>query len=208
MTPINVITCPECGTLNSQLIKNSLMICKRCYAIVNGSTDPVNKAVPMPDDWSFIQIGTTFEHNKKVYSIVGRVRLQLRNDYKNLWYSIDATGERSWLMDSFGSLAVLNVDWKEFTQKSNQLHAGNTIKLSSDFIVRGEFVEKCELMNFQGEIHDWRLMSPGFFVVQAGTERLVALFTTDHNDVNSITGEKIEIDQLGLKNILIWDEWK
>ncbi len=60
----------------------------------------------MPDDWSYIQIGTTGEYKSRPFQIVGRIRLQLRSEYKNFWCAADHKGDSLWIAESFGSISI------------------------------------------------------------------------------------------------------
>lgn len=163
----------------------------------------------MPSDWSFIQLGTTFKYNERSYEVVGRVRLQLRNDYKNLWSAVHPDSQ-VWLMESFASGAVLEDTWKVYGKPVSKLHAGSTFTVRAGIKLRGEYVEKCEGLSIEGEIGEWPLLQPGFFFIQgSNNDYQTAVFTVDAKQhIKSLQGMKADIDQLQLTNIVGWNEWK
>jgi hypothetical protein len=207
---MNVHVCSRCHTTNNQVLQHSLVACKNCGALVVNTLPGLSISHhPVPPDWSFICVGSSFNHDGKQYSVLGRVRLQLRNDYKNMWYCISSSGnENVWLMDSFGSLAIMRTEWREFKDHVSKLHAGHFIKVGNDSKIVGEFVEKCEEISYEGEVAEWHLAKPGFFFIQAGNARIVGVFTVVDQLIHFVLGEKVELAALELKNIMEWNEWK
>lgn len=194
-----------------QLNESSLLICRTCHEIVADAVTGPEKPKParVPDDWSFLQIGTTGVYKEYNFTVIGRLRLQLRNDYKNFWCTIYDKGKCLWIAESFGSFSLFSSPWQEVKSDLTQLHAGKKIKLANKVTLRGEYVEKCEGISYTGEIGQWNLFYPGFFLVQAGnTAKKTAFFTIRKNEKHILTGEKVTLDELNLKNILTWDEWK
>lgn len=166
-------TCPDCNTSNKTVLADTqLLICRHCGRVVLNNLAGGKKieVAKVPEDWSFIQIGTTATHDSTPFTVVGRVRLQLRNDYKNFWCGAQADGECIWIAESFASFSIFRFPWTEYTGDEASLKAGGLLKFSHDktLKLRGEYVEKCEAISAEGEIGDWRLFDPGFFFVQAG----------------------------------------
>lgn len=189
-----------------------LIVCEKCGALVHTHHSIRDRILParIPADWSFLQIGSAFEFAKEDCQVVGRIRLQLRNDYKNLWCAALKSGKYIWIIESFASFAVLSGAWVEFKQSVSKLHAGGSISLKKDLKLKGEYVEKCEGITYEGVLGEWRLFKPGFFFIQCSNkENRTAVFTVDGNhNIFSISGEKVDVRLLNFKNILSWDEWK
>jgi len=207
-----VYNCPACGTAHKvQLNESSLITCRVCHEIVadaiTGEEKP--KATRIPDDWSFLQIGTTGVYKEYNFTVIGRLRLQLRNDYKNFWCTIYEGGKCLWIVESFGSFSLFTSAWQEIKSDLTKLHAGKKVVLANKVTLWGEYVEKCEGISYDGEIGLWNLFYPGFFLVQASNgSGQTAFFTIKKNDKHILTGEKVTLEELNLKNILTWDEWK
>ena len=205
-----IFNCPGCGAFNTAVLENTtLLVCKSCSGIVFENVVSDIKPVParVPADWSFVQLNTTGEYDGNTFTVVGRVRLQLRNDYKNFWCCVLRNGKSLWMMDSFASFAVFVPEWEEF--KKGNLHAGALIKINSRLSVIGEYVEKCEGISYEGEIGNWKLFYPGFFFVQGSrNDGETAVFTTTKGEVVLLRGKKVEVRKLNLKNIIAWNEWK
>lgn len=209
----SVYSCPSCNTLHTVTLEEiSLLACKNCSLIINRqgalATDKV--VTRMPEDWSFIQLGTTGEYNGQIFTVVGRVRVQLRNDYKNFWCAEFSQGKCLWLIESFASFIVIPSLWKPFTGDIAKLKSGSKIIMTKDLAVTGEYVEKCEGICYQGEIGPWRLFRTGFFVVQAsrGDGQTAIFFIGSKDDVDFVLGQKISMDKLHLKKIMEFNEWK
>lgn len=207
-----VYSCPGCSTAHKvQLEVASLLVCRVCSEIISdavaGPEKP--KATHIPDDWSFLQIGTTGVYKNYNFTVIGRLRLQLRNDYKNFWCTIYDGHKCLWITESFGSFALFASSWQEMKNDPAHLHAGKKITLANKVNLRGDYVEKCEGISYTGEIGPWNLFYPGFFVVQASNSSGQTAFITVKKNIGHIlTGEKVALEELNLKNILTWDEWK
>jgi len=206
-------SCASCNALNTAALEETIvLVCKNCGALVVDKASAGEKISPspVPDDWSFIHVGTTGSYAENEFTVVGRVRLQLRNDYKNFWCAALNNGKHLWLMESFGSFAMLGSAWSVFQGKANKLHARSVITVQKDVKVRGEYVEKCEGISYEGEIGMWKLFYPGFFFMQmSNNKNHTAVFTVSGREVMEyLIGSKVAIEKLNLKNILAWDEWK
>jgi hypothetical protein len=206
-----IFNCPGCGAFNTAVLENTtLLVCKSCSGIVFENVDSNRKPVParVPADWSFVQLNTTGEYDGSAFTVVGRVRLQLRNDYKNFWCCALRNGKSLWVMESFASFAVFIPDWIAHNKGISHLHAGASIQVRN-FKLRGEYVEKCEGVSYEGEIAQWKLFSPGFFFVQASRfEGETAAFVIEKGEIECMLGKKVDVQKLNLKNIIAWNEWK
>src|SRR5688572_5405115 len=167
-------------------------MCKNCGEVIqdrNNTDKPPRTRVP--EDWSFLRIGSTGEFSKQPFTIIGRVRLQLRNDYKNFWSAEYGHGKCLWLVESFGSFAAFTSPWHTYENDATKLRAGNVIQVSSDLKLLGEYVEKTEGVSYEGEIGPWKLFRPGFFVVQASHNgKDTAIFLVNKSDVEHLVGTK------------------
>jgi hypothetical protein len=205
-----IFNCPGCGAFNTAVLENTtLLVCKSCSGIVHENTGSSAKPDParVPPDWSFIQLNTTGEYEGQPFTIVGRVRLQLRNDYKNFWCGALRNGKSLWMMESFASFAVFAPEWVAYNKSISHLHAGASIRVR-DLHLTGEYVEKCETVSYEGEIGNWKLFYPGFFFVQASRTDNTAVFVVEKGDVECMPGKKVDVQKLNLKNIIAWNEWK
>jgi hypothetical protein len=165
---------------------------------------------PVPPDWSYVQLKTHGIYQDKPFTVVGRLRLQLRNDYKSFWCAAFRDGDCIWIMESFASLAIFSPTWHPYNKEVRNLRAGELITLKTGLKLKGEYVEKCEAVSYEGEIGSWKLFEPAFFFIQAAnTENETAIFTVSgKQDIEFLVGEKIEAEKLGLKNTIEWNEWK
>lgn len=211
---MNSFSCSSCGTINSSVLYNAgLVICKKCHGIVH--QDSVMQLLnivpsPVPDDWSFVRIGTEFQYGNDSLVVVGRIRFQLRNDYKNFWCGALKNGEHIWIMESFASFCILGSSWTEMDRKLDSLRAGASLTLPGNIKVRGEYVEKCEEVSYEGEVGRFKFAEPGFFLIQfSNNENQTAVFfARSRTQTEYLTGGKIDVEKLNLKNLMTWDEWK
>lgn len=209
------ITCPGCQAQHTLRLRlTGRFICPYCraQAVVDGIAQdacrPLITAAPMPDDLSFVQIGTTGVLDGAPFEVIGRIRLQLRNDYKNFWCAVRKEGSGFWMVESFGSFAVYNGAWQPYTDLASKLRSNQTIPLP-DGPVTGEYVERCEGLALLGELLPWSIVEPGWFVVQGSKGARTAFFMTKPNvgGIHYLLGKKVPVENLKLANTLPWNEW-
>jgi hypothetical protein len=199
--------------MHTLALDNTLLLaCKNCGEILasDNSLTEVPKS-PIPSDWSFVQIGSTAEFKKASLKVVGRIRLQLRNEYKNFWCTDAGQGKCLWIVESFGSFAVFNPELETYNGDAKKLRSGASIKFDDTVTLTGEYVEKIEGISYQGELGPWKIFRPGLFMVQASNSggRTAIYFIESKTDVvRYLTGDKIAPENLKLANILMWNEWK
>jgi len=193
-----------------QLNEPAFLVCKNCQEFIKSIYgSPSVKSEKFPDDWSFIQLGTTGKYQNESFKVIGRVRMQLRNDYKNFWSAEYKNGNQLWIVESFGSFTVFAGHWQNYNGDYKRLRAGAKIDVGASKNLHGEYVEKCEAIQYAGEFGDWKSFHPKFFVVQAGLANACALFVIkSDDDIHFLFGEKVTVEQLQLSIILQWDEWK
>jgi hypothetical protein len=205
-----LVTCPACKTThNLQLEDRTLLACRQCFAILESRIPAETPVRPVPDDWSFVQVGTTGNYKDNTFTITGRIRLQLRNDYKNFWSAEYSHGKCLWIVESFASFSVFAQSMMPYAGDRTKLRAGTKVNgLLDKVALEGEYVEKCEGLSYHGEIGPWPFFEPGFFVVQASEQRQTALFFLRGDETVSMAGEKKVIERLSFKNTLTWHEWQ
>src|SRR6187402_1195844 len=94
----DVFSCSKCNTMHTTVLENaSLLACRNCFEVIaDNITGTKPNTARIPDDWTFVQIGTQGEFNKHKFRIVGRIRMQLRNEYKNFWSAEYSNGKCFW----------------------------------------------------------------------------------------------------------------
>lgn len=211
---MNVYNCKSCNRPHHSVLDTpGLIICQQCHDIVfyNEYFNLANLvAGPVPDDWSFVKIGTQFQYNQHLLTIIGRIRYQLRNDYKNLWCASLPNRTHIWIMESFASFCILGSSPQPFSQDMEKLRAGELITLKGGLNLRGEYVEKCEAVSYEGELAPLKFIQAGFFFMQFSNNKneTAVFFVMPGMKIEYLAGGKIDIDKLDLKNIITWDEWK
>jgi hypothetical protein len=190
----------------------TMVVCPACGHIIyyQRNADPGRIPDKIPDDWSFVRLRTTGEYQNEKFIVCGRIRLQLRNDYKNFWCAEYKNGKSLWIVESHASFSVFSGAWMSYEKDPIKLRANLSIPVNSMLTVKGEYVEKCEEMSFEGELSSWKHFDPGFFVVQGShSNGPTAIFTIlNKHTVDYLLGEKVKIESLNLQNIHEWNEWK
>ncbi|MEJ0032476.1 MAG: hypothetical protein WDO15_19935 [Bacteroidota bacterium] len=106
----------------SERLKDSaLVLCSNCNAKVYGTIDIPADSHGVPDDLSLIQIGTKGKYLNKKFEIVGRVRMQMKDDFRSLWCAMydDDKNPVLWICQSLESLAFGADTFKQFPPNSD-----------------------------------------------------------------------------------------
>lgn len=211
----DVHACPACATtLGVRGAQSFLLVCPQCGTPIVDEANLSLDKVQMPDDWSIIQIGTTGKHNDRAFNVIGRIRLQLRQEYKNYWCLwFDHDQKYGWLTESFGKYAVCEPTVFNLDEMGDifSIKAGDKFELYSKSTVVVDYVDPTEWMSIEGEIANWVDFSKRFVSVQAqNNEGIIAFFNLNSKThrVNFIVGETTTLSALSLKEIREWDEWK
>jgi hypothetical protein len=212
VTKNDVLSCPNCSATHTvQLREATFLFCDKCRHLVASRypTEDMQVSDEFPEDWTFIQIGTVGKYKDHPFKITGRVRLQLRNDYKNFWCAEHKNGHHLWIIESFASFCIFSEPWKRYSGQANTLHAGALIEVGEPKQLVGEYVEKCEAIQYGGELGPWKIFHAKFFVVQAARRNDAAMFLINHaDDISFLFGEKVNHEELELTNTVTWNEWK
>lgn len=211
----DVHICPACATsVRIRGSQSNLLVCPKCGTpIVNELNLELDDAA-MPEDWSIIRLGTTGEYKERRFEVIGRVRLQLRQEYKNYWCIwFDSDQKYGWLAESFGKYAICEPDFFNLDDMGDifSIKAGDKFELYGKSMVVVDYVDPCEWVSLAGEFAHWKTTQKRFISVQAqNDEGIIALFLLNQRThrVNFIVGETATLSALSLKEIREWDEWK
>lgn len=203
-------SCPHCGRLNSQKLRDTwLMVCAQCHRQAWGSVALKEDLFEMPDDWSLIQIGSTGKYKDKPFEITGRVRLQMQNDFRNLWC---ATYEDKtlWISQSLESLGFFSTSFDKYPVTFYRPHASSYIAFSDRINLKCEIVEQCLSVKFEGEIARFPFPSTNFLFIQASNASGNTMLVLHQNDnaIQFLWGELGLVNSVSFEKTRQFDEWK
>lgn len=167
----------------------------------------------MPDDWSPVKIGTKGFYKDRSFEVIGRVRLQLQEGYKNYW-CFWSTGEKKygWLAESLGEYMICDGSFFELDDPASiSFTAGEKLVLPGEARVSVDYIDKCEKVDVEGEVTSWPYYRQGFQTVQAQNNSAIAAYFFIRHDVKMLkflVGETVDYAILNLQEIRTWDEWK
>lgn len=186
-----MITCPRCGKSYTPKLSNSWLItCRSCQCLIKGDVNLPDQFFKMVDDWSYLQIGSTGSYNQQSFEITGRVRIQLRNDFRNLWCA--AYGQSTlWISQSLESLDFFSGEFKPFPIPFSRPKAGMYIEVSDIVKVKTDQVDACHSVRMEGEIATFPYPNGIFLFIHAGNlvnDTALILRHSDH-DLQFLWGE-------------------
>jgi hypothetical protein len=215
MTKNDVHTCGDChNTIRVTGTESDLLVCPRCASTVVNEKKYTVQNTLMPDDWSIIQLGATGKYKDRHFQVIGRVRLQLRFEYKNFWCIwFDAERTYGWLVESFGSYFMCAGSVFDMTDRNDlkTIHAGDKFVLHGNVLVYIDYMDRCEWVSVEGEIAHWKDYKKGFQAVQAqNNDGIAGYFNIDVSASRAryIVGESTPLKDLNLKGIREWNEFK
>jgi len=209
----DVYTCPGCSTvLRVRGTASYLLVCPSCGKETANKSSNIQHSV-MPEDWSVVQLGTTGLYKEKAFEVIGRIRLQFRNDYKNFWCVwYDASNQYGWLAESFGEYILCENIFIDMDNREDlsRFRAGDKFVLHNDTTVVTDYIDKCEWISLEGELCHWPNYQRGFLSVQAqNNEGIAAYFNLVRDEKGKfLVGQMVKFSDLNLKSIREWDEWK
>jgi predicted RNA-binding Zn-ribbon protein involved in translation (DUF1610 family) len=213
----DVHTCPSCNTAHRVRGSASyLVLCPACGQVIarTKNYESVPQSV-MPDDWSVVQLGSTGVYKEKPFEVIGRVRLQFRQDYKNFWCIwYDTLDKYGWLAESFGEYIVFEdtfFDMDDSKEPFSRFKAGDQFTLHNNTTVTTDYVDLCEWVSLEGELCKWPHNRKGFLSVQAQNNNGIAAYFNilpNNQKGNFLVGQLVKFSELNLKLIREWDEWK
>jgi hypothetical protein len=103
-------SCPSCGaeiTFQSSITVSC--VCPYCRSLVvrhDVNVEAMGKMAELPDDISPFQLGTTGRYNRIGFSLIGRMKIGWSDGMWNEWFTFTDTGEKGWLAEAQGFLAI------------------------------------------------------------------------------------------------------
>lgn len=211
----DVHICPACATtLRVRGTESFLLVCTKCGTTLINELNLELEDARMPDDWSIVQLGTTGKHKDRTFEVIGRVRLQMRQEYRNFWCLwFDKDQKYGWLVEAFGKYAVCEPELFDLDDMGDifSIKAGDKFDLYGKSTVVVDYVDPAEWTSVAGEIAHWKSLSKRFISVQAqNDEGIIAFFNLNSHThrVRFVVGETTTPGALALKEIREWNEWK
>jgi hypothetical protein len=164
-----------------------------------------------PADWSFIKVGSKGAWKDQPFEVIGRVKLQLLNSYKNAWYILYDNGTSGWLFDWLGNLAIGSAYKKDFDfEDIIKLRPGKSINIHENSC---EIVcmEECERVMYEGELGNWKHFKRGIFVADGVLYNQASIFfliDIPKKEIIYLEAGKASLENLKLETVTQWDEWR
>ncbi|HZY81955.1 MAG TPA: hypothetical protein VFE50_20670 [Cyclobacteriaceae bacterium] len=190
-----------------------LVLCPKCSAKVFGTIDISPESHGVPDDLSTVQVGSTGKYKEKKFEVIGRIRIQMIDDFRNLWCAVYDNDKTLWICQSHESIAFADDNFKSFPPKSDiVMRAGGKVIFGDSVKLKVVFVGSMLYMHFEGEIAHFPHPQGDFAFVHAVNERgNTAIIVTKGNDMDKtelLWGVTKQIDQPIFENTRTIDGWQ
>jgi hypothetical protein len=202
-------TCPGCGRYYThQLDDTWLIICQHCRHQITNRDIRDEKEFDMPDDLSTLQIGTTGIYKAQSFVITGRIRFQLKTDFRNLWCA--RYGDKTiWIGQSLESVGFFTPPFMEHTYQFDSLRAGVFVEFTDDIKLKCEMMEPCIDVRYEGEISRFPYPNAKITLIQASNTKgnTALIFKNRSGQLHYLWGELMLVYGYKFDNLKKWAEW-
>ncbi|MEI6729826.1 MAG: DUF4178 domain-containing protein [Pseudomonadota bacterium] len=208
--------CPSCGgEIVFQSSISASCVCPYCRSLIvrqDMNLESLGKAAELPQDISPLQIGTTGIYRGVNFSIIGRLRVGWEEGAWNEWFLYTDKGEKAWLAEAQGDLAVIFE--QEINEQALQAFAkapllGLGVTIGNDFYMVCD-IKSSAVITAEGEFP--KAISVGRksknIDLIGRDNKFAGLEYEDDKLVGIFTGEYVEFDSLKFKNLRDLDGWK
>jgi len=211
---VNIYSCPQCGRSVQRKLKDSaLVLCTNCNAKVFGEMEIPAESHGVPDDLSLIQIGSKGKYLSKKFEIVGRIRMQMKDDFRSLWCALydDDKNPTLWICQSLESIAFAADTFKLFPPKSDiGLEAGGSVVFGDRVKLNVGFVSRPMSIHYEGEIARFPRPDGDFIFVHASNQSNTALVICVNKSLDNtemLWAQTKELGDVQFENTRKFDEW-
>lgn len=211
---MNTYTCPNCGKAAQRKLKDTaLLLCPNCSGKAYGTIDIPEGSNGVPDDLSLIQIGSTGKYQNKKFEIVGRVRIETKDDFRSLWCATydDEQNPTLWICQCLDSISFAAGSFNSFPPKSDlELKAGGKIVFGDRLKLFVTFVSKCESIHYEGEIAKFPKPDGNFLFIQGSNNSntvLVVCIDESLRDTEMLWAETKQLGEVHFENTRKFDDW-
>lgn len=202
-------TCPGCGRYYTPQLKDTwLIVCAHCRHQVTDNNIGNKTEFEIPDDLSTLQIGTTGIYKGTSLLITGRIRFQLKTDFRNMWCA--RYGDKTiWIGQSLESIGFFTPPFMEFGYDFSGLRAGVYLEITDKIKLKCEMMEPCVAISYEGEISRFPFPNAQLTLLQASnTAGNTALIFKNHlGGIYYIWGELMLVYGYKFDNVKKWTEW-
>lgn len=203
--------CPNCRrSYLHQLAKPWVVVCSYCQSLVKGERLIKPEQLAIPDDWSKIQVGTTGTYRDSTFVITGRLRMQMKNDFRNLWcarYKDDVL----WIGQSLETLGFFSPPFAPYPAEiEKELAAGGFVKFSEGVKLKCEVVDFCLSLKYEGELGWFPFITGNFNFIQANNAEgnTALIFKGKENHAHFLWGVSALVYGVTFENTKRYPEWE
>jgi hypothetical protein len=203
-------TCPYCGQTYTHLLNDTwLIVCSNCSHEITNVAIKDPEAFNMPDDWSAIQIGTTGRYKGQSFTITGRIRFQMKNDFRNLWCA-RYDDKTIWIGQSLESIGFFTPPFAPYPYQFENLRAGVFVEFTDKIKLKCEMLESCVDIRYEGEVLEFPFPNADVVMFQASNTlgNTVLIFSNRKGRLHFLWGELMLVNGVSLENVRTFTEWE
>ena len=211
---MNIYSCPQCRRSVQRKLKDSaLVLCTNCNAKVFGEMEIPSDGHGVSDDLCFLQIGSKGKYLNKKFEIVGRIRMQMKDDFRSLWCALydDAKNPTLWICQSLESLSFAADTFKAFPPKSDvDLKAGGKVVFGDKIKLNVGFVSAPLTIQYEGEIARFPKPDGDFIFIHAANHNHTALVVCVNKNLENtemLWAQTKELGDVQFENTRKFNEW-
>jgi len=207
------ITCHHCKkALIVQHPDSLVAVCSTCGTINRRNPIPADYLIAFElakEDYSPIQIGTEGYYDKERFEVTGRFRYDFRDACRNQWSLILESGQRMWLVESFGYYSIVKREDLKIPASEYRNTKASDIISFDDKEWTIETMYKNYAYQGEGEMHEWIPVPVSHVQLEMSTDTGEVIFTNllARSEFVFYRGKYFEFDQLKFKNFRTSQVW-
>lgn len=204
--------CPSCQTPLVFRTEVSLaQVCPSCLSVVRKTMVPgavPQKAVPMREVMSIIQIGMTGTRAGDKFEVIGRIQYFFLEGYRNHWFVLYESGLTGWLGDWAGNYCFFQESSYTGHSPVGSLCIGDTATIGA-VILSIEVKDKVKQIFWEGEVPEQGLQELGFASIELfRTDGQMGILQVTNSRVpHAYLGSYVELNEMSLQGTRTHDEW-
>lgn len=188
--------------------------CLRCSALMiknNNEFIRSEKAVPVLEDMSPLKLGSqgVLEGNK--FEIIGRIKFNLKGEYKNHWCLLFSNNSWFWLGESYGDYYFIKKEKTPIDPSRFKVRKiGRMIKFPNGIQYEIQYFNEVISYACEGEIPEFPFLKGNFISLELSDkgDRLVFVNVYSANQIDYYLGKYLLFDQLNFTNLRDLNGWK
>lgn len=141
--------------------------------------------------------------------VSGRIRFQMKNDFRNLWCA--RYGDKTiWIGQSLESVGYFTPPFAPYPYQFENIRAGVFIEFSDKIKLKCEMIEPCLSVRYEGEVAEFPFSNTRTVIMQASNTagNTALIFSNPGGRLQFLWGELMLVYGVTFENVRTFAEWE